>query len=307
MSENATLPPLSINFLGKTETPHASASRLIAWACERRPPAFCRNGTGSPREMLMTGRVEGKVALVTGGGSGIGKACALLLAGEGARVVVTDLRGAEAVASEIQTAGGQAIAVTHDVTQEAAWDAVMAAVEAAFGRLDIAVNNAGIGGAADVETVTLAEWRHVMAINLEGVFLGTQRAIAAMKQSGGGSIVNISSIAGIVAQPMIPAYSASKGGVKLFTKSAALHCGRSGNGVRVNSVHPGYILTPLLKNGLAQAPSPEAAHQALVAETPIGWLGQAEDVAYGVLYLASDESRFVTGSELVIDGGYTAQ
>lgn len=289
------------------ETPNAYGPRVIAWARARRPPAFCRNGTGNLGETVMTGRVAGKVALVTGGGSGIGEACALLLAQEGARVAVTDLCGAEAVASRIRAAGGEAIEVVHDVTQEPAWDAVMAAVEAAFGRLDIAVNNAGIGRAADVETVTLAEWRQVMAVNLEGVFLGTQRAIAAMQRSGGGSIVNISSIAGIVAQPMIPAYSASKGGVKLFTKSAALHCGRSGNGVRVNSVHPGYILTPLLKNGLAQAPSPEAAHQALVAETPIGWLGQAEDVAYGVLYLASDESRFVTGSELVIDGGYTAQ
>lgn len=257
----------------------------------------------------MTGRVRGKVAVVTGGGSGIGEACALLLAREEAKVVVTDIQGskAEAVAIQIRASGGHSIGISHDVTDELAWDLVIGRIKSEFGRLDITINNAGIGGAADVETITLAQWRHVMAINMEGVFLGTQRSIAIMKEGGGGSIVNISSIAGIVAQPMIPAYSASKGAVKLFSKSAALHCGRSGLGIRVNSVHPGYILTPMLRNGLAHAPSPEAAKSALIAETPIGWLGEANDVAYGVLYLASDESRYVTGSELVIDGGYTAQ
>jgi NAD(P)-dependent dehydrogenase (short-subunit alcohol dehydrogenase family) len=258
---------------------------------------------------MTMGRVEGKVAIVTGGALGIGKACAQVLAREGAKVVITDIKEAEgrALAEEITAAGGQARFVRQDVAQEAEWQAVIAATLEAFGRLDILVNNAGIGTSVNIEEETLAGWRHLMSINLDAVFLGTQYAIKAMKGHGGGSIVNISSIEGIIGDPSIAAYNASKGGVRLLTKSAALYCAKGGLGIRVNSVHPGYIHTPLIENALAASPDGQAMYDYLVSLHPIGHLGEPEDIAYGVLYLASDESKFVTGSELVIDGGYPAQ
>ncbi|KKW66974.1 3-beta hydroxysteroid dehydrogenase [Lampropedia cohaerens] len=253
------------------------------------------------------GRVESKVALVTGGALGIGKATAMLLAREGAKVVVTDLKQSEgeAVVHAIREAGGQAIFVQHDVAKEQDWQQAMAATLEAFGRLDIAVNNAGIGFSANVEQTTLADWHRVLQINLDGVFLGTRFAIEAMRQSGGGSIINLSSIEGLVGDADLAAYNASKGGVRIFTKSAALHCARAGYGIRVNSVHPGYIWTPMVQQAATDTNS--AAYQRLVSLHPIGHLGEADDIAYGILYLASNESKFVTGSELVIDGGYTAQ
>jgi 3(or 17)beta-hydroxysteroid dehydrogenase len=255
------------------------------------------------------GRVEGKVAIVTGGALGIGKACAQVLAREGAQVVITDIKEAEgrALAGEITAAGGQARFVRHDVAQEAEWQQVIAATLEAFGRLDILVNNAGIGTSVNIEEETLAGWRRLMSINLDAVFLGTQAAIKTMKATGGGSIVNISSIEGIVGDPSIAAYNASKGGVRLLTKSAALYCAKGGLGIRVNSVHPGYIRTPMIDNALAASPNGQAMYDYLVSLHPVGHLGDPDDIAYGVLYLASDESKFVTGSELVIDGGYTAQ
>jgi 3(or 17)beta-hydroxysteroid dehydrogenase len=255
------------------------------------------------------GRVEGKVAIVTGGALGIGKACAQVLAREGAKVVITDIKEAEgrALAEEITAAGGQARFVRHDVAQEAEWQQVIAATLEAFGRLDILVNNAGIGTSVNIEEETLAGWRRLMSINLDAVFLGTQAAIKTMKATGGGSIVNISSIEGIVGDPSIAAYNASKGGVRLLTKSAALYCAKGGLGIRVNSVHPGYIRTPMIDNALAASPNGQAMYDYLVSLHPVGHLGDPDDIAYGVLYLASDESKFVTGSELVIDGGYTAQ
>jgi NAD(P)-dependent dehydrogenase (short-subunit alcohol dehydrogenase family) len=255
------------------------------------------------------GRVEGKVAVVTGGALGIGKACAQVLAQEGAKVVITDIKEAEgrALAEEIQAAGGQALFVRQDVAQEAEWQAVVAATLQAFGRLDILVNNAGIGTSVNIEEETLAGWRRLMSINLDAVFLGTQYAIKTMKGTGGGSIVNISSIEGLVGDPSIAAYNASKGGVRLLTKSAALYCARGGLNIRVNSVHPGYIRTPMIDNALAASPDGQAMYDYLVSLHPVGHLGEPDDIAYGVLYLASDESKFVTGSELVIDGGYTAQ
>jgi NAD(P)-dependent dehydrogenase (short-subunit alcohol dehydrogenase family) len=255
------------------------------------------------------GRVEGKVAVVTGGALGIGKACAQVLAQEGAKVVITDIKEAEgrALAEEIQAAGGQALFVRQDVAQEAEWQAVIAATLQAFGRLDILVNNAGIGTSVNIEEETLAGWRRLMSINLDAVFLGTQYAIKTMKGTGGGSIVNISSIEGLVGDPSIAAYNASKGGVRLLTKSAALYCARGGLNIRVNSVHPGYIRTPMIDNALAASPDGQAIYDYLVSLHPVGHLGEPDDIAYGVLYLASDESKFVTGSELVIDGGYTAQ
>lgn len=254
-------------------------------------------------------RVENKVAVVTGGGLGLGRACAILLAREGAKVMVTDLKEREgrATAEEIVEAGGEAMFMRQDVASEADWDAVSAATLRRFGRLDILVNNAGVALGGSVEATTLEQWRALMAVNLDGVFLGTKSAIAAMKETGGGSIINLSSIEGLIGDPNLAAYNASKGGVRIFTKSAALHCAKSGYKIRVNSVHPGYIWTPMVEAYLAAQADPEAAKAFVAGLHPVGHLGEPNDVAYGVLYLASDESKFVTGSELLIDGGYTAQ
>ena len=255
-------------------------------------------------------RVAGKIALVTGGANGIGAATSKLLASEGARVMVTDLdqKNGEAVAAEIKKAGGDARFVTHDVTSEKDWERVIQACLDAYGGLNIAVNNAGIGKGATVEDETLEGWRKTMAINLDGVFLGTKHAIRAMKNGkGSNSIVNISSIEGIIAEPGLAAYNASKAGVRNFTKSAALHCAASGYRIRVNSVHPGYIWTPMVENHLRSVGDVEVLRKQIDAMHPIGHMGEPDDIAYGVLYLASDESKFVTGSELVIDGGYIAR
>ncbi|MGE4480182.1 glucose 1-dehydrogenase [Acidocella sp.] len=253
------------------------------------------------------GRVAGKVALVSGAALGIGKATALLLAREGASLVIADMQeeaGRKTVA-EIEAAGGKALFVMLDVRKEADWKAAMDATLAKFGRLDIAVNNAGIAYTGTVESTSFEDWRRVQSINLDGVFLGTQYAIQAMRAHGnGGSIINLSSIEGLIGDPTLAAYNASKGGVRIFTKSAALHCAKSGYGIRINSVHPGYIWTPMVKNLTHED---VAAKQKLVDLHPIGHLGEPDDIAYGILYLASDESKFMTGSELVIDGGYTAQ
>ena len=253
-------------------------------------------------------RLENKVALVSGGASGLGQAQCLVMAREGASVVVTDinLEGAQAVAEEINAKGGTAIAAHQDVTQEARWEEIIANTVEQFGKLDILVNNAGIGAGGNAEDCTLEDWRLVMSVNLDAVFLGTKHAIRAMKETGGGSIINISSIMGLIGAAGSGAYNASKGGVKLLTKSSALYCAGAKYGIRVNSVHPGYVYTPLVQR-FFDGPDGEAAEQNLIDLHPIGRLGQPEDIANGVLFLASDESSFVTGSELVIDGGYTAQ
>jgi 3(or 17)beta-hydroxysteroid dehydrogenase len=255
------------------------------------------------------GRVEGKVALVTGGAMGIGKACALLLAREGAAVVVTDIQEADgaAVAQAIEAAGGRALFVKHNVAQEADWQRVIKQTLDAFGRLDIVVNNAGIGKTTNVEEDTLEGWRFLLSVNLDSVFLGTQYGIKALKRTGGGSIINMSSIEGIVGDPGLASYNASKGGVTLLTKSAALYCAKAGYNIRVNSVHPGYIMTPLITSTMDASGNGEAMLKYLESLHPVGHLGEPDDIAYGVLYLASDEAKFVTGSQLVIDGGYTAQ
>lgn len=253
-------------------------------------------------------RVEEKIAIVTGGAVGLGQAAAQLLAREGARVVVTDVNGEEGerTAKRIEEEGGQALFVQHDVASEQAWSSVIDACLRRFGGLDILVNNAGVALGADVENTSLEQWRWLMAINLDGVFLGTKAAIGAMKARGG-SIINLSSIEGLIGDPNLAAYNASKGGVRIFTKSAALHCAQAGYKIRVNSIHPAYIWTPMVRNYLAGQPDPAAAKAAVERLHPLGHLGEPNDIAYGVLYLASDESKFVTGSELVIDGGYTAQ
>lgn len=254
-------------------------------------------------------RVRGKVAIVTGGALGLGEATAALLAREGARVVVTDVKEDEGrqVAERIGKDGGEAVFLKHDVSREDDWKRVMDETTSSFGRLDIMVNNAGVALGKDVEHTTFDEWRWLMSINLDGVFLGTRFAITAMKPNRSGSIVNMSSIEGLIGDPNLAAYNASKGGVRLFTKSAALYCAKAGYNIRVNSVHPGYIVTPMVESYAQASGDAAAAQRALIALHPIGHLGEPNDIAYGVLYLASDESKFVTGSELVIDGGYTAQ
>lgn len=255
------------------------------------------------------GRVADKVAIVTGGALGIGRASAALLAREGAKVVVTDIlvEEGEAAVEEIRKAGGEARFLEHDVTSEEAWRRVVADTVAAHGRLDILVNNAGLGIGGTAEDTMLEDWRKLMAVNLDAVFIGTREAIAAMKVSGGGSIVNLSSIEGLIGDPNLAAYNASKGGVRIFTKSAALHCAKAGHRIRVNSVHPAYIWTPMVENFLKAQGDLESGKRFLESLHPIGHLGEPDDIAYGILYLASDEAKFVTGSELVIDGGYTAQ
>lgn len=256
------------------------------------------------------GRVEGKVALVTGGGRGLGKASAIMLAREGARVAISDRKeeGADEVVAEITKLGGQAVFIQQDVAKEEDWKRTIDEVLQRFGRIDILVNNAGVGAGKNIEDLTLADWRWVMSVNLDGVFLGTKYAIAVMKKSGGGSIINMSSIEGMVGDRRLAAYDASKGGVRILTKSAALHCAKAGYNIRVNSLHPGFIDTPMVTGFVkAQGGDPGSARKALELLHPLGHLGEPDDVAYAVLYLASDESKFATGSELVIDGGFTAQ
>jgi NAD(P)-dependent dehydrogenase (short-subunit alcohol dehydrogenase family) len=254
------------------------------------------------------GRVTGKVGLVTGAAVGIGKATAELLAREGAKVVLSDVKEeeGEAAAEGIRTKGGEAIFLRQDVSLETDWQEAIGLVLKSFGHLDIVVNNAGVANGGSVEKVTLEHWRRLMAVNLDGVFLGTKHAIIAMKGRGG-SIINLSSIEGMIADPDLAAYNASKGGVRLLTKSAALHCARSKYNIRVNSVHPGFTWTPMVSGYALRTGQPEVARQRLIDLHPIGRLGEPDDIAYGILYLASDESKFMTGSELVIDGGYTAQ
>jgi NAD(P)-dependent dehydrogenase (short-subunit alcohol dehydrogenase family) len=262
----------------------------------------------------MSGRVEGRVALITGAASGIGRGCAEKLAAEGAVAIVTDVqddKGAEMVAA-IVGAGGKAEYFRHDVTDEAAWEGVIAQVKASFGRLDILVNNAGIGIGGSILEMTLESWRRQTAVNLDGVFLGVKHSIPLMRASGdGGSIINISSVAGLKGSAMLAGYCATKGGVRLFTKAVAMECANAKDGIRVNSVHPGLIETPIwltvgdALNPGANAPPDLDAMSAMVV--PLGVKGFPEDIANGVLWLASDESRYVTGQELVIDGGLTVR
>lgn len=252
------------------------------------------------------GRVSGKVALVTGAASGLGEAIVTLLAAEGAKVVLADIADepGEQVAGAIRAAGGDAFYVHLDVTQEPQWEAAMAAVVARYGKLNIVVNNAGIAMSAPID-MSLDVWRKAINVNLDGTFLGTKHAINTIKASGEpGSIVNMSSVMAMVATPTTAAYCASKAGVAALTKAAAIHCAREKLPIRVNSVHPGTCLTPLVKRHYDTQP-PEVL-QAQIDRHPIGHLGEPMDIAYGVLYLASDESKFVLGSELVIDGGLLA-
>lgn len=262
----------------------------------------------------MAGRVSGKVALVTGGASGIGRGCSEKLAAEGAFVVVTDIQDAlgQEVVHGIQKAGGQAEYVRQDVTQEDVWADVVAGIKARHGRLDFLVNNAGIGIGGSILEMTLEDWRRQTAINLDGVFLGTKHSIPLMRESGdGGSIVNISSVAGLKGSANLAGYCATKGGVRLFTKAVAMECANAKDGIRVNSVHPGLIETPIwitVQNALTPGTNSMPDLDAMSAmAVPLGVKGYPEDIANGVLWLCSSESRYVTGQELVIDGGLTVR
>ena len=249
-------------------------------------------------------RLEGKVALISGGARGQGAAEAKLFAGEGAKVVFGDILDdlGKQVEAEIHEVGGEALYIHLDVTNAADWASAVEAAVSRYGRLDVLVNNAGITIRKNVEDTTEEDWDRIMAINAKGVFLGTKQAIPAMRESGGGSIVNISSTAGLVGSPYSGAsYAATKGAVRLFTKATAIQYAKEG--IRCNSVHPGLLETPMTQDMLADA----AHREERTRRIPLGRVGTAEDIAYGVLYLASDESSFVTGSELVIDGGATAQ
>jgi len=254
------------------------------------------------------GRVAGKIALVTGAGSGIGRAVSLMLAREGARVAATDIDEATAGATaEAINADrpGAAIAIAHDVTSEEQWQAALERTVAGLGGLNVLVNNAGISDGGTVEETDLATWRRVHSIDLDGVFLGCKHAIRHIHASGGGSIVNISSVAGIIAGHNMAAYNSAKAGVRHLTKSVALHCAKQGYDIRCNSVHPTFVKTPILDPLVARLGA-EEAYAKLARQVPMGRLGEPDDIAYGVLYLASDESRFMTGAELVLDGGISA-
>ncbi|MBA3811515.1 MAG: glucose 1-dehydrogenase [Caulobacteraceae bacterium] len=258
------------------------------------------------------GRVEGKVALITGGASGIGRACAETLSREGAAVVITDVQDdkGRVLAAEL---GGKARYLRHDVTDEDAWARVIGEIERDFGRLDILVNNAGIGLAnPSITTMSLADFRRQQAVNVEGVFLGCKHGLILMRKAGfGGSIINMSSVAGLKGAPTLAAYSATKGAVRLFTKAVALECAAAKDGVRVNSVHPGIIETPIWESivgpGEAGANAPPDLDALSAMAVPLGVKGMPEDIADGVLWLACDESRYVTGAELVIDGGLSVR
>jgi NAD(P)-dependent dehydrogenase (short-subunit alcohol dehydrogenase family) len=250
------------------------------------------------------GRLDGKVGLISGGARGQGATHAKLFAREGAKVVIGDVRdeAGQKVEAEIRGVGGEVTYVHLDVTDEGQWRTAVETAVQRYGKLDVLVNNAGILLRRSIEEMTGEEWDRIMAVNLKGVFLGTKAAIPAMRRAGGGSIVNISSTAGLVGSPgETAAYIATKGGVRLFTKATAIQHAK--DHIRCNSVHPGPIATDMISDTLN---NPELWAQRL-RRLPMGRAGTPEDVAYGVLYLASDESSYVTGSELVIDGGTTAE
>lgn len=260
----------------------------------------------------MTGRVEGKIACVTGAANGIGRCATLALAREGAVVVATDIQedSSNSLIEEIEAVGGTGIFLQHDVTHEPDWEIVVATIRDTFGRLDVLVNNAGIGlPNAPVTDILLEDWKRLMAVNIDGPFLGIKHALPLMRKSGGGSIINVSSIAGIKASANASAYCASKGAVRLFTKSIALECAATKDGIRVNSLHPGIVETAIWDTLIGTGPDgsnarPRSATLAAFTSNavPLGRPGLPEEIAAGILWLASDESSYVTGTELVIDG-----
>ncbi len=249
-------------------------------------------------------RLENKIALISGGARGMGAAEAILFAGEGAKVVIGDVLEDEGRQTEAQIneSGGECLFLRLDVTSESNWQDAVATTVSRFGKLDILVNNAGIFPLGTIEDTSEDLWDRVMAINAKGVFMGTKHAIPEMRKTGGGSIINISSIAGLIGSRGAAAYGASKGAVRIFTKSTAIQY--AADGIRANSVHPGIIETPM---SIPTILTTEEQRDTQINRTPLGRIGTADDVASGILFLASDESSFMTGSELVIDGGLTAQ
>ncbi len=254
------------------------------------------------------GRVEGKVAIVTGAALGIGRAAALMLAKEGARVAATDVLDPEGarLVEEITAQGGTARYWHLDVSLEDQVRTVVEDVLRAFGRIDVLVNNAGISGVSKpTHEITEQEWDRVQAVNVKGPFFCTKHVVPHMKRGGGGSIINLSSIYGLIGAPDAPPYHASKGALRLMSKTDAMLY--AGDRIRVNSVHPGFIWTPMVEKFLQSGGDVAAGRKAVNSLHPLGHMGEPDDIAYGIVYLASDESKFITGSELVIDGGYTAR
>ena len=259
----------------------------------------------------MAGRVAGKLALITGAAQGLGAQAATTLAREGARVLCTDINGdgAQATADAINEEFGAdtAYAMTHDVTQPDQWDAAIAMADDKLGGLSILLNNAGIGVRGNIETCTLEDWRRGFAINVDGPFLGCQKALKLMKDHQPGSIINISSIAGLIASDTMPGYNASKAAVWMLTKSVALHCAKMGWNIRCNSIHPTFVDTPILDGiGKNAGLDKEVVMSKLARQIPLGRVGKPQEIANGVLFLASDESSFMTAAELRLDGGISA-
>jgi 3(or 17)beta-hydroxysteroid dehydrogenase len=257
------------------------------------------------------GRLDNKVAIITGSAEGIGKATAKLFAKEGAKVVVADIneKRGQQVVNEIKGSGGDAIFFLLDVTKEEQWKSLMDVTTKKYSKLNVIVNNAGISRAKDIENTTLKDWNDIMDVNATGVFLGTKYAIETMKDNGDlCSIINRSSIDGQIAESGLFAYCASKGAVTILTKSAALCCGEKGYKIRVNSVHPGYIRTALTEEeARGYGLEPEEYFEKVGKQHPLGCIGEPDDIAFIDVYLASDESKWTTGAEFVVDGGWTAQ
>ena len=252
------------------------------------------------------GRLEGKTALVTGAASGIGLQTSIRLAEEGARVMMTDIKLEEG-RKQAEKLDANATFLKLDITEEEEWISVLDETVKRFDRLDILVNSAGMVLIADVEQITLEDWRKVHDVNLDGTFLGCKHGVRVMKQFGAGSIINLSSVSGMIGGFNLAAYNSSKGAVRMLTKSVALHCARADYGIRCNSIHPTFIETPMLESMIRDSPDPEKARQTLVRQVPLRRIGKPDDVANMIVYLASDESTFVTGTEMVIDGGVIAQ
>lgn len=252
------------------------------------------------------GRLQDKVCVVTGAAKGLGLAAAEAFVTEGARVLITDVDAREGAAAA-ERLGMQVRFLPQDVTDPGQWKVILDEAVEQWGRLDVLVNNAGVGAFMDIEQMTAENWRQTLAVNLDGVMLGTQAAIERMKAAGG-SIVNIASIEGLVGEGVLPAYNASKGGVRIFSKSAAIHCARSGYNIRVNNVCPGFAQTQMVAGALATLPEADAQAFAekTLARIPMGRFAEPEEIASAILFLASDESSYVTGSDLVVDGGLTA-
>jgi len=254
------------------------------------------------------GRLEGKVALLTGGASGLGKATGELMAKEGATVILSDIQEVTglAAAKDITQSGGKCFFKIHDTTSEEEWEHICTEILDEHGHLDILLNGAGVGSSAiDIEDMEMSTWRHCLAVNLDGVFLGCKYGIRTMRRGNGGSIINISSILGFAGLATATNYCASKGGVRLLSKAAALECAKKTPLVRVNSIHPGFIDTPMVASAI-QRRGPEFRDY-IESNVPLSKLGEPNDIAEGVVYLASDGAKFVTGTELVIDGGFLAR